>query len=46
MRKIDSGRTKKKVMRDDTEAPKAPRHRRSVLHGSPQPQRGNHPVAR
>jgi len=37
---LTSGRTKKKVVGDDTEAPKAPRLRRRVLHGCPQPQWG------
>ena len=38
------GRTKKKSVEDDTEAPKAPRLRRRVLHGGQQPQWGKSPV--
>jgi len=33
-----SGRSEKKVVGDDIEAPKAPILRRRVLHGGPQPQ--------
>jgi len=44
---LTSGRNKEKVVGDNTEAPKAPRLRRCVLHGGPQPQCGkNLPIPR
>jgi len=39
----NNGRTKKKAVGDDAEAPKAPRLRHRVLFGGPQPRWGKSP---